>query len=260
MREFFKAFAVAFSIYSKIPMPRFEWAGKDMRYHLCFFPLVGAVIGGLEFLWLVIWRSLCFSQILYLCGGLVIPVLVTGGFHIDGFMDTMDAVHSYKTREEKLEILSDPHIGAFSVISLAVLVLLCLGFGSEVRSADGAVAVCFSFFISRSLSGLSVVLFPKAKKSGMLASESETSSARIVAACLIAELLFALLAEFLITWHLGKAAIFSTAAQAVSFIFYYFFAKRQFGGITGDLAGFFVCVSELSSVIASSLPEIASVR
>lgn len=260
MREFFKAFAVAFSIYSKIPMPRFEWAGKDMKYHLCFFPLVGAVIGGLEFLWFLMWRHLCFSQILYLCGGLVLPVLVTGGFHLDGFMDTMDAVHSYKTREEKLEILSDPHIGAFSVISLAVLVLLCLGFGSEVRSTDGAVAVCFSFFISRALSGLSVVLFPKAKKSGMLASESGTSSRRLVAVCLAAELVVALLAELLITWRLGKAVLLCTVAEAVSFIFYYFFAKRQFGGITGDLAGFFVCVLELACVIAASLPEIASGR
>lgn len=257
MREFFKAFAVAFSIYSKIPMPHFEWAGKDMKYHLCFFPLVGAVIGGLEFLWLLMWRNLCFGQVLYLCGGLVLPVLVTGGFHLDGFMDTMDALHSYKTREEKLEILSDPHIGAFSVISLAVLVLLCLGFGSEVRRTDGAVAVCFSFFISRALSGLSVVLFPKAKKSGMLASESESSNGRLVAPCLIAELFLALLAEFLITWRFGMAALLCMAAQAVSFIFYYFFAKRQFGGITGDLAGFFVCVSELSCVIAASLPEIA---
>ena len=44
---------------------------------------------------------------------------VTGGFHIDGFMDTMDAFHSYKPREEKLAILKDSHIGAFAVIMLA---------------------------------------------------------------------------------------------------------------------------------------------
>ena len=41
------------------------------------------------------------------------------GFHVDGFMDTMDALHSYQPRERKLEILKDSHIGAFSVIKLA---------------------------------------------------------------------------------------------------------------------------------------------
>ena len=40
-------------------------------------------------------------------------------FHIDGFMDTMDAFHSYKPREEKLTILKDSHMGAFAVIMLA---------------------------------------------------------------------------------------------------------------------------------------------
>ena len=48
----------------------------------------------------------------------IIPILITGGFHIDGFMDTQDAINSYKPREKKLEILKDPHIGAFAVISL----------------------------------------------------------------------------------------------------------------------------------------------
>ena len=46
-----KSFAVAFSMYSRIPMPRFKWDEKDMRYHLIFFPLVGAVIGGTLMLW-----------------------------------------------------------------------------------------------------------------------------------------------------------------------------------------------------------------
>ena len=44
----FKSVTVAFSMYSRIPMPRFRWETEDMRYHLCFFPWVGGVIGILE--------------------------------------------------------------------------------------------------------------------------------------------------------------------------------------------------------------------
>lgn len=45
-----KSICVAFSMYSKIPMPRVEWNEKNMKYAMCFFPLVGAVIGGLMLL------------------------------------------------------------------------------------------------------------------------------------------------------------------------------------------------------------------
>ena len=51
MKKIAKACNVAFSMYSKIPMPRFEWASEDMRYHLFFFPWIGAVIGLLEWGW-----------------------------------------------------------------------------------------------------------------------------------------------------------------------------------------------------------------
>ena len=39
---------------------------------------------------------------------------------MDGYMDTMDAFHSYQPKERKLEILKDSHIRAFAVIMLAV--------------------------------------------------------------------------------------------------------------------------------------------
>ena len=46
-----KSIAIAFSMYSKIPMPQFEWKEEDMRYSMCFFPFVGIVIGLLSWVW-----------------------------------------------------------------------------------------------------------------------------------------------------------------------------------------------------------------
>ena len=37
--------AVAFAMFSAIPVPQFEWNEKNMRYAMCAFPLIGAVIG-----------------------------------------------------------------------------------------------------------------------------------------------------------------------------------------------------------------------
>ena len=49
--------AAAFSMYSAIPMPQFAWDEKTTRYLLCAFPLVGGVVGGAVWGWLVVLRT-----------------------------------------------------------------------------------------------------------------------------------------------------------------------------------------------------------
>ena len=111
-----KSFFIAFSMYSKIPMPQFEWKDEDIRYALCFFPWVGTVIGVLWYLWKWICARFGVGTLCYTVVGTAIPILITGGFHVDGFLDTCDALHSYQPRERKLEILKDSHIGAFACL------------------------------------------------------------------------------------------------------------------------------------------------
>jgi adenosylcobinamide-GDP ribazoletransferase len=74
-------------MYSKIPMPQFKWNDDDMKYMLVFFPWIGAVIGLLLMLWKYIYSHFGVADICYVCIGALIPMAVTGGFHIDGFMD-----------------------------------------------------------------------------------------------------------------------------------------------------------------------------
>ena len=116
-----RGIAVAFSTYSKIPMPQFVWKEEDMRYSMCFFPWIGAVIGAILWGWFRLSALLGISTLAFILISAALPLIITGGFHVDGFMDTMDALHSYQPRERKLEILKDSHIGAFSVIKLAEL-------------------------------------------------------------------------------------------------------------------------------------------
>lgn len=252
MKNIFKSFAVAFSMYSKIPMPRFEWDSIDMKYHLCFFPFVGAVIGGLIYFWWHLGIKLDISKAATVILGITIPVFVTGGFHLDGFMDTMDAIHSYQPKGKKIEILKDPHIGAFSVICIITFFLLAAGFCFEIKKHEALIAICFSFVISRILSGLSVIIFPKAKKEGMLAVESKTGEKKIVAVVLFAELTATSSALLFFTVRNSICGIISLCAFAVSFAYYYFMSRKNFGGITGDLAGFFVCLGELTSLAGIS--------
>ena len=106
--------AVAFAMFSAIPVPQFEWNEKNMRYAMCAFPLIGLVIGAA---WCVC-GALPLPGLARAAGFALVPVWVTGGIHLDGYADTCDALSSYGDREKKLEILKDPHCGAFAVIRL----------------------------------------------------------------------------------------------------------------------------------------------
>ena len=44
-KRIWNSFKIAFSMYSRIPMPRSEWTDENKSYAMCFFPWIGAVIG-----------------------------------------------------------------------------------------------------------------------------------------------------------------------------------------------------------------------
>lgn len=245
-----KSLVIAFSIYSKIPVPQFAWKEEDMKYMLCFFPWVGAVLGGGVYLWSCLCRLLGIGELCYTTIGTAIPLIVTGGFHVDGFMDTMDAFHSYQSREKKLEILKDSHIGAFAVIMLAVYGLLYLGAFSQVTDEGIFRIVCAGFFLSRCLSGIGIVIFQPAKKDGMLYLFAGSAHKRIVKWSLYLQ--GAVCIGFML-FQSACAGLVVTAAAVAAFAYYYFRTKKELGGITGDTAGYFILLCEGSMVAAAAV-------
>lgn len=239
-----KSLCMAFSMYSKIPMPRVEWEERNMRYVLCFFPLIGLVIGGVMYgLWIIWGRSGVFiPAAVFAFVGTVLPVILTGGIHLDGFLDTMDALHSYQSREKKLEILKDPHIGAFAAISLVCEMLLyaaALFFLIEERQI---LMLGIGFFLSRTLSAFTLVTVKSAKHDGLLYTFASTAHKRIVIMTLSVWLFLATAAAYLLCGILGVGCI---VFSLTVFFYYEWMAYQQFGGLTGDLAGWFVTVYEL---------------
>lgn len=229
-------------MYSKIPMPRIEWNESSMKYTMCFFPLVGAVIGAVIYAagQLMLWRGA--PKLLFAAVMCVIPIIITGGIHMDGYIDTADALSSYGDRKKRLEIMSDPHIGAFAVIWTAVYFVLSLGLWSAVDSGK-LLAASFVFVISRALSGLGVVLFKPAKTSGLAAMFKNAAQKRVSAAVLLLWLAGAFTAAALLFYECAAAV---AAAAAITFAAHYLNCRRNFGGITGDLAGAFLQTAELA--------------
>ena len=106
---------------------------------------------------------------------------------MDGYMDTCDAIHSYGNREKRLEILKDPHVGAFAVIGAFVYFILDFGIWSEAGKEEMPL-LCLLFVVSRAFSAFAAVTFPKAKKDGMLRQETDPaakSTAAVMAAVIL---------------------------------------------------------------------------
>ena len=80
-----RALVIAFSMYSQIPMPQFTWQDKEMKYAFCFFPWVGAAIGGITMFWWWFCGKFSVGNVAFAMIGTAIPLAVTGGFHVDGF-------------------------------------------------------------------------------------------------------------------------------------------------------------------------------
>ena len=119
--------AVAFAMFSAVPVPQPVWNEKNMRYALCAFPLVGAVCALAWWGWAVASAHFSFPDLLRAAGLCLIPVFVTGGIHLDGYADTCDALASCASPEKKQEILKDPRCGAFALIRLCTYFVAYLG-------------------------------------------------------------------------------------------------------------------------------------
>ena len=236
------SFFIALSMYSRIPIPRVDWKKENMRYAMCFFPMIGVVIGAVMYLagWLLdktsvggLFRGVVFT---------LIPIIITGGIHMDGFMDTMDALGSWGDREKKLEILKDSHAGAFAILGMGCYLMWSVAVWSELPAE--VLRVCgVSFALSRALSGFSVVTFPAARNSGLLKMFQDGAQKKVVR---ITMCLYVAAAVIMMAVMNAWAMTGAVTGVMIAFLYYIVVSRKQFGGVTGDLAGFFLETAELA--------------
>ena len=171
MKSVWNSFKAAFAMFSKIPTPMVDWNKENMKYMMCFFPFVGTAIGILTWLVGYVLGSHVQMEPFFLAVILtVIPVFVTGGIHVDGLLDTSDALSSWQERTRRLEILKDSHAGAFAIITACVYFILWLGAWRQLLGDhDGICIMSIGFMMSRCLSGIGVIIFPKARTDGTVA-------------------------------------------------------------------------------------------
>ena len=253
--ELFGGLLVAFGLYSALPLPQIEWKRSTMRYALGFLPLIGVLVGACEYGWLLLAGKLALSSLLYAAGAVLILVVITGGIHLDGFVDTCDALCSYGDRDKRLEILKDPHVGAFAILWIGALLVAQLGLFAQIyETPASAKLLLFGYAGARALGGGMIVTQTCAKNSGLAHLFADNADKkRVSRVMLVWELALAVLA-------IGVAhgiGVLAAAACAVFYVFHVRMCRKNFGGITGDLCGMCITVCETVTLLCAVIGGIA---
>lgn len=246
--QVFRTIAAAFSMFSAIPTPCASW-DRTPRYMLCAFPLVGGAIGLCWLAWGAFCGWLSLPVVLRGAGYTLLPVVLTGGLHLDGYADTADALCSHAAPERKREILRDPRCGAFAVIWLCAYFLATFALCASLEASGAMVP---AFVLSRALSGAALTLLPLSGGSSLARALVEASDSRRVRVILCAECLAAAAALWI--WG-GGAGVAMTCAAAAVLARYAYVAEHEFGGVSGDLAGWFLQKAEFWMLAALVLAQ-----
>ncbi len=200
-----------------------------------WFPLIGVLIG---FTTVVGWGV--FKLLVPLIPAdvltVVLWVVLTGALHLDGLADCCDGLLCAATPEKRLKIMADPHIGTFGVVGLILALILKFSALYSLPPTSTFFILIFAACFSRWLILIGAKL-PLARKDGMAADMSAGLENRsiIVAAIIPLVLIFAG------GWQAAVSAVLATIATAGI----YMLARKRIGGVTGDVLGLTIEVSEI---------------
>ena len=252
MKIVLHAIVAAFSTFSVIPMPRIEWNSKSLSGLLGALPLVGGAIGGVCYIYYLLAGLLDLPAILSAAAMTLIPIAVSGGIHMDGFADTVDAISSYGDAEKKRAILKDPHAGAFAVIGVCCYLLLYFSLCASLPfNQEMVLLLGLTHVLARTVGALASSLFPTSAQKGMLRTFLESASKGNVWALTVWAILSFAAAAYLMPLAAGLFLVISLC------VFFYVkgIAAKQFGGMSGDLAGFCISLTEIALLLGLVISE-----
>jgi adenosylcobinamide-GDP ribazoletransferase len=228
-------FFTVIPIKKQLPMEK-----KYMNRAIQLLPLTGLFLGIIisTFTYILVhWTPFSILAVSFLIW--LLTIILTGGLHLDGWIDASDALFSYQDQQKRLEIMKDPRTGAFGVLSVIVLLAARFLFIYEIiarlEPATFLLILLIPFF-SRVSMGLLLIHMPLAKQGGLAAffqravQKNSTTIYWLYMCVLLAGL-------YVIDHFIGLLA----SGMVVSAGFFFLLVKRKimnwFGGITGDVLG-----------------------
>ena len=225
----------------RVPV-RGEVSAGELRAATAFYPGVGLLVGLLPAAILLLVPLPPFPRALL---ALAAWTLATGALHLDGWADCCDAAFAparataEETRERRLAVLKDPHLGTFGAVGLALLLLgkwTALAYAPPIAPLVAAPTARWAMVHT-------LRAHPAARADGLgatLAGEARLWSATAVLMAIVLPLVGATDAPFRVAAAVIAAALTALLVGEI--------LARRFGGVTGDVCGAVGEASELAAL------------
>lgn len=238
-------FLIALQFLTRLPVRiASEPDEKSIALSLSYYPLVGLIIGAL--LAGIAW-GLSGSPVLLSAALLLVTwVLVTGGLHLDGLADSMDAwVGGMGDRERTLAIMKDPCCGPAGVVSIVLLLLLKFAALHAIIESGNLIILLLAPLLGRTVLLPLFITTPYVRSNGLGAPISSCLSRQLIVPVFVA----ALVIVFVLA---GIESLWLMLMMTLVFIWSRILMMRRIGGMTGDVAGGLVETTELSILVCGS--------
>ena len=238
-----RSFLIALTFLTRLPLPITQNVSDlEFKQSQKFYPLVGLTIG------LLLWLSGYLSYLVFpalVKGGVIlaIEILLTGGIHLDGFMDSMDGLLSAREPQRMLEIMKDSRVGAHASISLVTLLILKFSLFASL-SLPGLKILTILPMISRWTFLFGIIAFPYARQHGLGKGFHESSRWFTF----IWQGIVVVALSIVLAGYAGLAAAIAALTFTVLFAFK---VAGLLGGLTGDLYGALIEIAEVISLLAA---------
>ena len=222
----------ALSMLTRIPMPFLgNLKPREIGSSSIFFPIVGTIVGvwlvGIHFLSRQLWNE----PLLVSTCTLIAWIAITGGFHLDGLMDTCDGIFSGRGPEQMLAIMKDSRVGAFGAIGLVSILFLKLGAVSAMNATEAWKGLLIAPIVGRWSMTYATVVFRYAREEGgMGRAFAEFSDWK----CLLVASIFTV-AIIVSVFRQGAIVLIPSVVTFICLIAWRL--SRKVGGMTGDTYG-----------------------
>lgn len=238
-----KGFLLALQFFTIIPIHKeLPMTKRTITTMFSALPIVGAFIGLIAALiYSLLVEFTNFSPLLLAFFLVMTYVVLTGGLHLDGLIDTGDAYFSYRSIEKRHEILDDPRVGAFGVMTVLFTVLAKVFFMNELI-VSGSLSfywLLFIPFLSRIAMSLYLVQTPASKETGMGAFFKAHLHLKLFITITLTLLLGG---AALVSWwsHDFMTPLYLIVVTVIMASIYRWWTIKNFNGSSGDLYGAFV--------------------
>lgn len=226
------------------------WTEQSFGESVKFFPAVGAVLG---ICYAAIVGAMSFLNLPLFAGavGFAAMIILTGGIHCDGLMDSADGLFSGRERDKILEIMKDSRAGAFGVVSMILIAALEIATLAELARLSAwwlCAAIYSAPIIGRLMMVVTIGAFPYARQSGMGKAFAQFTTRRTIIFAAVEAILLLLPLMFISEIFLICAAAASFVALIVAWKFARF-STEKIGGVTGDIYGAITTLAEMFALI-----------